>query len=442
MLSQKQTNEKTKSLAKLLVKHGIKSAQLEELALIVNGGKGSGNFGHSGRPGKIGGSSTSGRIDESKTGFTADKQRPDAKTKSVSRIEKTPYSINGKNVVLDGHKITTGEDIKDYEKDSLKKLCSGDCFYDENQNPIKRTVADFKNLSDEQKAEVYKKYVNNATQVALNVPHPLSSEFDKELGHKFTEEDYNYLDTIDKLKQRKDLQIYSTIYDKPVIKEGYYQDYKGEVFKAEESVADLSGFGEASHYEQVMKNASGDKLYVGDTHGLRKVTKKQAINSLRSGETLGGISKSEERIIKQYTYATPQNSALRQGKSIDEVPSAIIMKDIIDRTKGIEGTFYRGVNDSVPVNLKVGDTYSDKGFMSTSRSMTQAMGFASGRSDNGTLFEIKGNGQSGTNFSVSDYSFHPAEQEVLFNAGLPYRVTAVKKPKNGQGLTVINLELK
>lgn len=42
----------------------IKQA-IEAISMVINGGKGSGNFGHSGRPGKVGGSGEGGASDSS-----------------------------------------------------------------------------------------------------------------------------------------------------------------------------------------------------------------------------------------------------------------------------------------------------------------------------------------------------------------------------------------
>lgn len=44
------------NLVKLLIKNGITINDLRTITLEINGGKGSGNWGHSGRPGKVGGS--------------------------------------------------------------------------------------------------------------------------------------------------------------------------------------------------------------------------------------------------------------------------------------------------------------------------------------------------------------------------------------------------
>lgn len=45
---------------------GATTNSLKELSLVDNGGKGSGNFGHGGRPGKVGGSSSHGSSSSSK----------------------------------------------------------------------------------------------------------------------------------------------------------------------------------------------------------------------------------------------------------------------------------------------------------------------------------------------------------------------------------------
>ncbi len=65
-------------------KHTILN-KIEDLDTFYNGGKGSGNFGHSGRPGKIGGSGDSSKLSREKS-FEADDRKDAEIAKSLGKL--------------------------------------------------------------------------------------------------------------------------------------------------------------------------------------------------------------------------------------------------------------------------------------------------------------------------------------------------------------------
>lgn len=136
-------------------------------------------------------------------------------------------------------------------------------------------------------------------------------------------------------------------------------------------------------------------------------------------QTLGGISSSDERCISTYTYATPANAALRRGETNEQAEQ---LKKILDRTVSPQRTVYRGVTGEFAdklSRLKEGETVTDKGFMSTSYDKDVAKSFAG---DNGVTLQIDVPSGYGHSLSVGSYSLKPEEYEVLLNAGCTLKV--------------------
>lgn len=115
-------------------------------------------------------------------------------------------------------------------------------------------------------------------------------------------------------------------------------------------------------------------------------------------------------------------------------------------TPSFKGDVYRGVKlaQDVASQIKVGSTYQDFGFMSTSYSYDSAEGFlvegmATGKSqkgDIGAMFVIKGK-HSGK--LIEGVSPHDSEKEVLFDAGSKFKVTKIVNRKE-LGYPEIHLE--
>ena len=181
-----------------------------------------------------------------------------------------------------------------------------------------------------------------------------------------------------------------------------------------------------------------NEFFVSKYDKLEKISKVDAYMSLREGYTFGGLSSQEKRTIKSYTYATPQNSELRKGTKIEEIPSAMILQNVINRTKSERGTYYRGIRTEEGakslLNLKKGDIYVDNGFMSTDRNKDVAKNFATSK----VMIEVNSKGGMGKSLSVSEFSMHPEENEVLFNAGTRMKIKDIVKD---DGYTIYKVEV-
>lgn len=100
-------------------------AKVEILSKLVNGGKGSGNFGHGGRPGKVGGSSSSGGFSKGQDGkgasSEAEKELKDAKAK-VDKLDKALKDLDKEGVPFTSPRYqATYDDYKKAKSDYLKK---------------------------------------------------------------------------------------------------------------------------------------------------------------------------------------------------------------------------------------------------------------------------------------------------------------------------------
>ena len=222
---------------------------------------------------------------------------------------------------------------------------------------------------------------------------------------------------------------------------GFYKDSSGNVYEVVKEWGTVDSY--SSEEYQKMYPIDSDRnreneFFVSKYDKLEKISKADAYISLREGYTFGGLSSQEKRTIKSYTYATPQNSELRKGTKIEEIPSAMILQNVINRTKSERGTYYRGIRTEEGakslLNLKKGDIYVDKGFMSTDRNKDVAKNFATSK----IMIEVNSKGGMGKNLSVSEFSMHPEENEVLFNAGTRMKIKDIVKE---DGYTIYKVEV-
>lgn len=343
--------------------------KLSKLEVILNGGLGSRNHGHAGRPGKVGGSGK---------GYTYF-----SKPKSSFSKDSTSEDLNTVIGNLAIELRNKCEEIKDGAKTDLDLELSK-AFGEDISNAIKTTAEQNKKLADCE--DEYHKLVAE-----------IESDYHKAKGDK-------------------------------VLEPGYYL-YQGNVFE-------VTGKWEKREEKEVQvmfavdaaKNRDNTyEVWQDDIDKMEKVSISEATKSIEPGSTLNGISKDEERIIKTYTYASAQNNDLRAGKDINEIPSAKKLKDVIDRTNSVAGTFYRGLRgpgakESIS-GLKVGDVYEDKGFMSTDYDLDVAKKFAESK----VLLVIDSKGGFGKSLSLSPYTIHTEETEMLFNAGTKMKIKEITK---------------
>ena len=89
---------------------------------------------------------------------------------------------------------------------------------------------------------------------------------------------------------------------------------------------------------------------------------------------------------------------------------------------------YRGVSKKLPNNIGVGSKFYFPEFLSTSKDINVAKGFAGSE----TLMEItiQNNGINGKNLyciDVESISYYPSEKEIIFTSYCYFRVTKIEK---------------
>lgn len=176
--------------------------------------------------------------------------------------------------------------------------------------------------------------------------------------------------------------------------------------------------GKQSDYEKL----SGKLVAMDEKHAMKRFMQMPG----NSGNTFGGISSNEERILRRYTYATPENSSLRKGVITNDAKT---VQKVIGRTYNSKSFIvYRGLTGEYAdriVRLKVGESFTDKGFGSSSRDIDVAKSFAR----SGYILNIKVPKGWGKALSLSYLSMKPEEGEVLLKSGAKYTVRA-KKGRN------------
>lgn len=156
---------------------------------------------------------------------------------------------------------------------------------------------------------------------------------------------------------------------------------------------------------------------------LTRISREDAINFLKEGETLGGLSSQDERVLNMYSLVPGQNGAARKGEKSKAVDS---LQEIINRTKAVETETYRGITGDFAQkikNLKVGETFTDKGFQSTSYDKDVAKTFAG---EKGVMLNIKTKGGLGKGIDIYSDRYNESEYLLAMNSTMK----VVKKKGN------------
>lgn len=324
-----------------------------------DGGHGSGNFGHKGREGEIGGSSSSGKSETNSNGNNIVKFKrptPDEKEKAFSETDFDAIFTELYNKY--GPDLFKAEDAGD--TDTVKKL------RDEwNKENLQRQAVPLKKLGTYMEEGYYiaERDLNDPTAEVF-----FPSTINKEVG----------------------------CHDMQPIMSGSSSD-KVPALHLSESWVKLS------------KDEAKEKIL-------------NYAEKFNYDVTFGGLSGSDEKIIKTYTYAPAVSAAMRKGESTEQGDK---LKAIMDNTASPERKVYRGVTGDFAAkisSLKVGDTFTDKGFMSTSYEKEVANQFAG---ENGVTMTINVPSGFGKSMSISSYSMKPDEAEVLLNAGSTLRIKSI-----------------
>ena len=161
---------------------------------------------------------------------------------------------------------------------------------------------------------------------------------------------------------------------------------------------------------------------------LNKDQAKQLFATMDREGAFGGLTHGEEKLIQTYTYATPENSALRKGEKSERAKK---MNQIINKCYNQKANVYRGITGEYAkklLDLKPGDTITEPGFSSTSSAKDVAETFAK----DGVLLDIEVPEGWGNMVSASEYTMHPEESEYIINSGAKFEVVS----KEGNTLKV------
>ena len=176
----------------------------------------------------------------------------------------------------------------------------------------------------------------------------------------------------------------------------------------------------------------------------------------RPGEVGGSAPNlsSEERheVVRLYTQSggtyREVNEGLRNGKDMSDHQTVQVLDDLFkDETEPVDRELFRGLAgyDPYELNLDKGSEFTDLGFTSTTTSRASANRFAThGASDKGKLdgeavgivFKINAKGSRALN--LAKYSRY-GEDERLLNRGTKFRVTGVKIGEPGKSVSVVSL---
>lgn len=157
-----------------------------------------------------------------------------------------------------------------------------------------------------------------------------------------------------------------------------------------------------------------------------------------------GLDDAHKQAIKEYTGTMyiNVNQALRKGKPVPKEDRAEmkLVEEAFSKARTTEPLeVYRGIGPSdqdMFAGLKVGDSFQDKGYTSTSTDKDTADNFS--RGDNPTIMQIqvpKGSKAiSVDSMSVFKKGGHAvrSENEILLNRGGSFKVVSIKPGKRGQ----------
>lgn len=165
-----------------------------------------------------------------------------------------------------------------------------------------------------------------------------------------------------------------------------------------------------------------------------KISEGEAIKMIPKGFTLNGVSNIEARELQNYSHFTPYNKFLREGGDVLSKKETATIKKVIDRTNSDAGIFYRGVRGEFADKLnsmKIGDTFTEKSFMSTSSDFSVAENFAG---KEGIIMKINSKGGPGKSIFIESSEFG-GESETLFNVNSKLKLI-------GRNKNILEFELK
>ena len=141
-------------------------------------------------------------------------------------------------------------------------------------------------------------------------------------------------------------------------------------------------------------------------------------------------------VLKSYTSSSYINNYLRENQILnnteDDLKSYVwcLHKAISQNNQNVQNDMivYRGVSVKIPNNIGIGSKFCFPEFLSTSKDINVAKGFAG----SGTLMyiTIQNNGTNGKKIycrDVESISHYPTEREIIFTSYCHFRVTKIEK---------------
>jgi hypothetical protein len=137
------------------------------------------------------------------------------------------------------------------------------------------------------------------------------------------------------------------------------------------------------------------------------------------------------------------NAALRQGTSLSSSHATLAanLDTALDKGSLKGGTYFRGIDGHVATKMfgpeiNIGDTITDKGFISTSKSQATAHSFSHG----GVVLEISvDHGSKGMDVEAIS-SVGQGEHEVILPRNSKFTITGVKTPTSNAAQLVVKIK--
>ena len=346
-------------------------------------------------------------------------------------------------------------DVDDISLDNLSEaginemnINQVDNLYEKLSEEYNKTLTEFRNTTDEKiKAELMSKgkkiaELKNVAEVRKNIlstltriPDTYDDVVDKINSTKKLFDKYKYMSddilnarlagkTDLEIEQLKKYYLKALGIDELKSTDEWFVDKNGLFQFAPLNVYNKKGIGDLTEFAtsmsknpklfqpKIYQNSLGE--FFDNELKYKKITEKEAVKLLPKGYTLNGISNSENRALINYSHFTPYNKFLREGGDVLSKTETATIKKVIDRTNSEKGIFYRGVRGEFAEKLKkmnIGETFTEKSFMSTSSVSDVAEQFAG---DKGIIMKIKSNGGPGKSIFISSSEFG-MESETLFN---------------------------
>jgi hypothetical protein len=218
--------------------------------------------------------------------------------------------------------------------------------------------------------------------------------------------------------------------------------YKGPPSRAE-SLARLAARKKGASYSQVYGGKAPISKFgsskVGEEKRYIQGADGRFEGSLPSLTTQRKLSSEESAAVDRYARGGAYeyvNSDLRLGRSINlfsKEELAALDSAVKSQTFVSDSTVYRAVSEKFASKLKVGSSFIDKGYLSTSASKRGVDYFSEDEDGRMAVFEIrvKKNTPALEVSKIGLSSIHKHEEEILFGRGSRLKIQSISKRPDG-----------